>query len=124
MVESDAVSKYPVEASGEGEDYDRNMEVVDADDDEDADEDDEEGDNKKQNQKAGVDGHQSEQCSKDNRCDLLWSGILAKRSFQGFKFQECATASTARKVLEGKGFAGYWDMAFEADNILEASRIA
>lgn len=64
------------------------------------------------------------QClSKDNRCDLLWRGVLPKRSFQGFKFQECKTASAARKFLEAKGVAHYWDMAYRADEMLEVTNV-
>ena len=61
--------------------------------------------------------------SKDNRCDLLWTGILPKRVFQGFKFQECKSAPTARKLLEAKGVAHYWDMAYRADEMLEVAKI-
>eukprot|EP01041_Mallomonas_annulata_P005310 gene5310-10621_t len=56
-------------------------------------------------------------CS-DNRCDLLWQGIVAKRTFHAFRFQECRTAAAARKVLEAKGTAHYWDTAMRADTLL------
>ena len=61
--------------------------------------------------------------SHDNRCDLLWRGVLPKRSFPGFKFQECKSAVTARKLLEAKGVAHYWDMAYRADDMLEVAQI-
>lgn len=64
-----------------------------------------------------------EYISHDNRCDLLWRGILPKRSFPGFKFQECKSAVTARKLLEAKGVAHYWDMAYNADEMLEVAKI-
>jgi hypothetical protein len=65
-----------------------------------------------------------QQClSKDNRCDLLWRGVLPKRTFQGFKFQECRSAATARKLLEARGVAHYWDMAYRADEMLEVARL-
>jgi hypothetical protein len=34
--------------------------------------------------------------------------------------QECRTAGTARKVLEAKGIAHYWDMAMRADHLISA----
>lgn len=64
-----------------------------------------------------------EYISQDNRCDLLWRGVLPKRSFPGFKFQECKSAVTARKLLEAKGVAHYWDMAYHADDMLEVAKI-
>lgn len=57
----------------------------------------------------------------DNRCDLLWQGIVARRTFSGFRFQECRTSSSARRVLEAKGVAQYWDMAVRADNMISAT---
>lgn len=53
------------------------------------------------------------------RCDLLWSGMLPKRQFQGFKFQEARNSSAARKALEGKGLQHYWDMVVQADTVLK-----
>eukprot|EP00604_Paraphysomonas_vestita_P001635 CAMPEP_0174822950 /NCGR_PEP_ID=MMETSP1107-20130205/20114_1 /TAXON_ID=36770 /ORGANISM="Paraphysomonas vestita, Strain GFlagA" /LENGTH=157 /DNA_ID=CAMNT_0016043579 /DNA_START=1455 /DNA_END=1925 /DNA_ORIENTATION=- len=47
----------------------------------------------------------------NNSCELLWQGIVPRRLFHGFRFQECRTSTTARKVLEAKGVAHYWDMA-------------
>ena len=49
-----------------------------------------------------------------NQCDLLWEGVLAKRTFGKFSIQECRTASTARKVMESKGVVHYWDMVLKA----------
>jgi U4/U6 small nuclear ribonucleoprotein PRP3 len=34
-----------------------------------------------------------------NYCDLVWQGSVVKRAFTNFRFQECRTAATARKVL-------------------------
>jgi U4/U6 small nuclear ribonucleoprotein PRP3 len=34
----------------------------------------------------------------DNRCDLLWRGIVVRRTFHAFRFQECRTSVSARKV--------------------------
>ena len=69
-----------------------------------------------------------------NSCDLLWQGIVPRRLFHGFRFQvsililcradsppqECRTSGTARKVLEAKGIAHYWDMAIRADHLISA----
>ncbi|KAJ8611249.1 hypothetical protein CTAYLR_004134 [Chrysophaeum taylorii] len=44
---------------------------------------------------------------------LVWSGTVVKRAFTQFKFQECKVASTARRVLETKSVAHYWDMALQ-----------
>ncbi len=38
-----------------------------------------------------------------NRCDLLWSGALARRLFTGFKFTESRNSAAAKKLLDGKG---------------------
>ena len=58
-----------------------------------------------------------------NRCDLLWQGLVPKRYFQGFRFQECRTALAAKKVLEAKGLAHYWDLVLRADENIEADKI-
>lgn len=57
-----------------------------------------------------------------NRCDLLWQGLVPKRYFQGFRFQECRTALAARKVLEAKGLSHYWDLVMRADEIIDADK--
>lgn len=46
-----------------------------------------------------------------NFCELVWKGVVVKRSFSAFKFQTCNTARAARKVMDSKGVAHYWDMA-------------
>jgi hypothetical protein len=56
-----------------------------------------------------------------NRCDLLWQGLLPKRVFTGFKFQESANAAAARKLLKAKGVGHYWDMVEQADSALAAA---
>ena len=87
-----------------------------------------------------------------NRCDLLWQGVLPRRSFHAFRFQvrsthlsskdfkkrclffrlisfqnyflqECRTSKAARKVLEAKGIANYWDMVTRADEILHVQTL-
>ncbi len=35
--------------------------------------------------------------------------MAVKRMFKSFVFQTCATSDLARKVLEAKGVAHYWD---------------
>lgn len=46
-----------------------------------------------------------------DKCVLAWQGVVARRSFNNFRFQECRTSITARKVMEAKGVAHYWDLA-------------
>jgi U4/U6 small nuclear ribonucleoprotein PRP3 len=46
---------------------------------------------------------------KDNKCDLVWTGLATKRQFKGFVFQHCETSDQARKVLKSKGVEYYWD---------------
>lgn len=58
---------------------------------------------------------------RERRCDLLWTGTLPKKVFSGFKYQESKTASAARKVLEGKGVAHYWDMLINADQLISSA---
>ena len=48
--------------------------------------------------------------SSHNQCHLVWQGTLAKRTFTGFKFQECRSFATARKLLESRSVQHYWDM--------------
>lgn len=45
----------------------------------------------------------------DNSCELVWTGLAPKRIFNSFVFQACESADIARKVLEAKGIAHYWD---------------
>ncbi|GLD91483.1 hypothetical protein PINS_up000016 [Pythium insidiosum] len=47
---------------------------------------------------------------KDSGCALVWQGIVAKRAFNNFRFQECSTSVTARKVMEAKHVVHYWDL--------------
>lgn len=53
----------------------------------------------------------------NRRCDLLWQGVIPKRLFTGFKFQESKSSTLARKFLETKNLAHYWDMVENADAI-------
>ena len=47
----------------------------------------------------------------DNRCDLIWEGVLQKRMFKRFRFHELKTAKEAREILEKRNAAHYWDTA-------------
>ncbi|KAM3567783.1 hypothetical protein VYU27_010079, partial [Nannochloropsis oceanica] len=49
----------------------------------------------------------------EGKCELVWRGVVAKPAFTGFKFQECRTLTTARKVFEVKGVVHYVDMTFQ-----------
>jgi len=61
-------------------------------------------------------------CSaKSSSCKLLWQGFTAKKMFHSFRFQECRTALSARKVLEAKGLCHYWDMVLRDQSIEETS---
>ncbi|CAH0478448.1 unnamed protein product [Peronospora belbahrii] len=45
-----------------------------------------------------------------NGCLLVWQGVVARKAFNNFRFQECRTSVTARKVMEAKNVAHYWDL--------------
>jgi len=47
--------------------------------------------------------------SSDNSCELVWTGMAPKRMFRTFVFQACETSDDARRVLEAKGVAHFWD---------------
>ncbi|TFK41701.1 PRP3-domain-containing protein [Crucibulum laeve] len=46
----------------------------------------------------------------DNKCYLVWEGMLRDRAFSGFKPRHCPTDRDAKEVL-GEKLKGYWDMA-------------
>ena len=46
-------------------------------------------------------------------CAQVWRGAVVKRNFSAFKFQECQTAFTARRLLQAKGVPHYWDQALQ-----------
>ncbi|RLN44367.1 hypothetical protein BBJ28_00012633 [Nothophytophthora sp. Chile5] len=48
--------------------------------------------------------------SRGNGCQLVWQGVAARKAFNNFRFQECRTAITARKVMEAKSVVHYWDL--------------
>jgi U4/U6 small nuclear ribonucleoprotein PRP3 len=45
-----------------------------------------------------------------NGCLLVWQGVVARKAFNNFRFQECRTTTTARKVMEAKNVVHYWDL--------------
>ena len=47
----------------------------------------------------------------NNECELIWTGMAVKRAFHSFMFQSAANATVARKILEAKTVAHYWDLA-------------
>jgi U4/U6 small nuclear ribonucleoprotein PRP3 len=55
-----------------------------------------------------------------SKCFLVWKGVVAKRAFSAFRFQECKTSTTARKVLEAKHVEHYWDMVESFNPLLES----
>ncbi len=55
------------------------------------------------------DAPKQQKFNKDNSCELVWTGMSAKRMFRSFLFQSCPTSVHARKVLEAKGVAHFWD---------------
>jgi U4/U6 small nuclear ribonucleoprotein PRP3 len=46
----------------------------------------------------------------DNRCDLVWEGEIADRTFRSFRTRPCPTDALAKEAL-GSKLAGYWDLA-------------
>eukprot|EP01082_Thalassiosira_pseudonana_P012562 g11263.t1 g11263 contig5:482248-484533(-) len=47
----------------------------------------------------------------NNECELIWTGMAVKRAFHSFMFQSASNPTVARKILEAKGVAHYWDLA-------------
>mmetsp|Transcript_1777 Transcript_1777/g.4107 ORF Transcript_1777/g.4107 Transcript_1777/m.4107 type:complete len:750 (-) Transcript_1777:52-2301(-) len=81
----------------------------DDDDDDDDDDEEDEGD-----QVIGDDGNvvpkrKKNRFNKDNKCDLVWTGIATKRFFKGFVFQACETSDEAGKILRAKGVGHFWE---------------
>jgi pre-mRNA processing factor 3 (PRP3)/Protein of unknown function (DUF1115) len=52
----------------------------------------------------------------ENRCALVWQGLVVKRSFRGFTFQACETTEEARQILSARGVAQYWDQVMAHDS--------
>ena len=47
-----------------------------------------------------------------NRCATVWGGIVDRRSFSSFSFQECVSVEAARRWMHSKGLAHYWDLVW------------
>ncbi|CAB1106584.1 unnamed protein product [Ectocarpus sp. CCAP 1310/34] len=54
-------------------------------------------------------------------CELVWQGTVQTRSFPAFRFQECKSPETARKVMDEKGVAHLWDMVVASAKAARAS---
>ncbi|KAL3783243.1 hypothetical protein HJC23_001150 [Cyclotella cryptica] len=67
-------------------------------------------------EEEGEDGEQKQpkqerkKFNPNNCCELIWTGMAVKRSFHTFMFQSAQNMTVARKILEAKGVAHYWDM--------------
>ncbi|RHY27442.1 hypothetical protein DYB32_006770 [Aphanomyces invadans] len=83
---------------------------------------DEDGEDGGNNEKdVDNDGEADEAGKKKAKCYLVWQGVVAKRAFSNFRFQECRNAITARKVLETKHVEQYWDMVESYNPKLDGS---
>jgi len=69
----------------------------------------EEDDEEDDNDDDGNDNEKNHKFNPENTCDLVWSGMLPNRMFNNFAFQTCESSTVARKVLEAKGVAHFWD---------------
>ncbi|KAG1703297.1 hypothetical protein DVH05_008206 [Phytophthora capsici] len=56
------------------------------------------------------DSEDEDTTKRGNGCLLVWQGVVARKAFNNFRFQECRTTVTARKVMEAKNVAHYWDL--------------
>eukprot|EP00053_Salpingoeca_punica_P013693 m.123891 g.123891 ORF g.123891 m.123891 type:complete len:589 (-) comp16269_c0_seq2:245-2011(-) len=56
------------------------------------------------------DGDDSEP-KKENKCELVWEGLVKKPAFQHFEMKHCRTEAYAREYLNQKNVAHYWDLA-------------
>eukprot|EP00797_Seminavis_robusta_P022420 Sro357_g125600.1 U4/U6 small nuclear ribonucleoprotein PRP3 (447) ;mRNA; r:27666-29006 len=75
--------------------------------------DDEDDDEEMPTEEGAEEAAPTHKFNKDNRCALVWEGLVVKRSFPNFVFQSCETAAQARKVLKAKGVEHYWDQVME-----------
>jgi len=79
-----------------------------------ADSDDEEHQPKKQQPDGATEKQQPTIGSSSNKfgkCCLCWEGVLARRHFKTFRFENVRSEPLARKFLADKGCPHYWDMA-------------
>ncbi|KAL0059284.1 U4/U5/U6 small nuclear ribonucleoprotein prp3 [Marasmius tenuissimus] len=59
---------------------------------------------------AGGENSEGGTSLEDNRCWLIWEGLLKHREFSSFKARSCPTDGAAKEVL-GERLRGYWDQA-------------
>jgi Protein of unknown function (DUF1115) len=50
-------------------------------------------------------------CRPPNKCDLVWQGTVKSPAFDKFYQEIVRTDRAARKFLEDRGIANYWDIA-------------
>ncbi len=74
-----------------------------------ADDDKEDEDEDVEMDEDGEEAPKKQKFNKSNKCELVWTGMAAKRMFRSFIFQTSPTSDHARKVLEAKGVAHFWD---------------
>ena len=94
--------------------HDNDKNEDDDEDDDDEDDDDEiDAHNHSNSNSIGQSGESGESLRlPGNKCELVWQGVVPKRTFTGFKFQEARNAVAARKVFDSKNVAHYWDLAY------------
>jgi hypothetical protein len=66
-------------------------------------------DDKEEDDDDEDDGVKRHKFNKDNKCELVWTGMMTKRFFEGFVFQACETSDQASEILRAKGVGHYWD---------------
>ena len=54
------------------------------------------------------------------QCELVWRGTVPRRFFTDFRFEECRAASAARRVLESKGLAHFFDVVVASARVAAA----
>ncbi|KAL3809090.1 hypothetical protein ACHAXA_011778 [Cyclostephanos tholiformis] len=62
---------------------------------------------------GGGGGEKRKKFNPNNECELIWTGMAIKRAFHSFMFQNADSSVVARKILEAKGVAHYWDLAVQ-----------
>jgi len=58
----------------------------------------------------------------ENKCFLVWEGVVKKRAFQRFTWKEMESEKMARELLNGFKVEHYWDVAVMADDDELAAR--
>ena len=71
-----------------------------------------------------ADSGATNQKSGSNYCKLVWTGTSGTRHFSGFRFEECASAVTARRFMHTKGLAHYWDMVCNSETLASVTNSA